>query len=56
VSAKSLRIAVNNLAGVSSDVFGVFGLGFFVDSRVLIGSARVNEDLTIPSLFSNIIR
>ena len=27
---KSVRIAVNNLAGVPSIVFGVFGLGFFV--------------------------
>ena len=25
-----VRIAVNNLAGVPSIVFGVFGLGFFV--------------------------
>ena len=25
----SVRIAVNNLAGVPSIVFGVFGLGFF---------------------------
>jgi len=28
---RSVRIAVNNLAGVPSIVFGVFGLGFFVD-------------------------
>lgn len=27
---KSVRIAVNNLAGVPSIVFGVFGLGFFI--------------------------
>ena len=27
---RGLRIAVNNLAGVPSIVFGVFGLGFFV--------------------------
>ena len=27
---RSIRIAVNNLAGVPSIVFGVFGLGFFV--------------------------
>ena len=27
---RSVRIAVNNLAGVPSIVFGVFGLGFFV--------------------------
>ena len=25
-----MRIAVNNLAGVPSIVFGIFGLGFFV--------------------------
>ena len=30
VFVKSVRIAVNNLAGVPSIVFGVFGLGFFV--------------------------
>ena len=29
-SCASVRIAVNNLAGVPSIVFGVFGLGFFV--------------------------
>lgn len=38
---RSVRIAVNNLAGVPSIVFGVFGLGFFV---YLIGG-------TIDSLF-----
>ena len=27
---RMVRIAVNNLAGVPSIVFGVFGLGFFV--------------------------
>jgi phosphate transport system permease protein len=27
---RAVRIAVNNLAGVPSIVFGVFGLGFFV--------------------------
>ena len=27
---RTVRIAVNNLAGVPSIVFGVFGLGFFV--------------------------
>ena len=32
---RSVRIAVNNLAGVPSIVFGVFGLGFFV---YLVGS------------------
>jgi phosphate transport system permease protein len=30
VAVRSVRIAVNNLAGVPSIVFGVFGLGFFV--------------------------
>ena len=30
VFVRSVRIAVNNLAGVPSIVFGVFGLGFFV--------------------------
>ena len=30
VIVRSVRIAVNNLAGVPSIVFGVFGLGFFV--------------------------
>ena len=29
---RTVRIAVNNLAGVPSIVFGVFGLGFFVYS------------------------
>ena len=38
---RSVRIAVNNLAGVPSIVFGVFGLGFFV---YLVGG-------TIDSLF-----
>jgi ABC-type phosphate transport system permease subunit len=27
---RAIRIAVNNLAGVPSIVYGVFGLGFFV--------------------------
>jgi phosphate transport system permease protein len=27
---RSVRIAINNLAGVPSIVFGIFGLGFFV--------------------------
>jgi phosphate transport system permease protein len=35
VIVRSVRIAVNNLAGVPSIVFGVFGLGFFV---YLVGS------------------
>ena len=30
VAVRTVRIAVNNLAGVPSIVFGVFGLGFFV--------------------------
>src|SRR3989441_12956451 len=30
VVVRTVRIAVNNLAGVPSIVFGVFGLGFFV--------------------------
>jgi phosphate transport system permease protein len=30
IAVRSVRIAVNNLAGVPSIVFGVFGLGFFV--------------------------
>lgn len=30
IMVRSVRIAVNNLAGVPSIVFGVFGLGFFV--------------------------
>jgi phosphate transport system permease protein len=30
LAVRSVRIAVNNLAGVPSIVFGVFGLGFFV--------------------------
>lgn len=38
---RSVRIAVNNLAGVPSIVFGVFGLGFFI---YLVGS-------TIDQLF-----
>jgi phosphate transport system permease protein len=36
IFVRSVRIAVNNLAGVPSIVFGVFGLGFFV---YLIGGA-----------------
>jgi phosphate transport system permease protein len=40
---RAVRIAVNNLAGVPSIVFGVFGLGFFV---YFMGS-------TIDSLFFN---
>ena len=35
VAVRAVRIAVNNLAGVPSIVFGVFGLGFFV---YLVGS------------------
>jgi phosphate transport system permease protein len=36
IFVRSVRIAVNNLAGVPSIVFGVFGLGFFV---YLLGGA-----------------
>lgn len=36
IFVRSVRIAVNNLAGVPSIVFGVFGLGFFV---YLVGGA-----------------
>lgn len=43
VFVRSVRIAVNNLAGVPSIVFGVFGLGFFV---YLVGG-------TIDRLFFN---
>jgi len=39
-----IRIAVNNLAGVPSIVYGVFGLGFFV--YVLGGSI---DQLSSPS-------
>src|SRR5690606_41917820 len=30
IVARTIRIAVNNLAGVPSIVYGVFGLGFFI--------------------------
>ncbi len=40
---RSIRIAVNNLAGVPSIVFGVFGLGFFV---YILGSGI--DDMFFP--------
>ncbi|MBK8014820.1 MAG: phosphate ABC transporter permease PstA [Deltaproteobacteria bacterium] len=45
--AKLVRIAVQNLAGVPSIVFGLFGLGFFIQwvgpgiDRFLLGGARM---------------
>jgi phosphate transport system permease protein len=36
---RAVRIAVNNLAGVPSIVFGVFGLGFFVTSSAARSTA-----------------
>jgi phosphate transport system permease protein len=50
VLVRLVRIAVNNLAGVPSIVFGVFGLGFFV--YVLGGSidkAFFSESLPTPT-------
>lgn len=45
---RSVRIAVNNLAGVPSIVFGVFGLGFFV---YLVGGTidRLFYSLSLPT-------
>lgn len=45
---RAVRIAVNNLAGVPSIVFGVFGLGFFV---YLVGGTidRLFYSLTLPT-------
>ena len=47
LSTRLVRIAVNNLAGVPSIVFGLFGLGFFVQfagggiDRLFFGGAKV---------------
>ena len=46
VVVRSVRIAVNNLAGVPSIVFGVFGVGFFV---YLVGGT-IDELLFSPAL------
>jgi phosphate transport system permease protein len=45
---RTVRIAVNNLAGVPSIVFGVFGLGFFV---YLVGGTidRLFFDIALPT-------
>lgn len=45
---RSVRIAINNLAGVPSIVFGVFGLGFFV---YLVGGTldRLFFSLSLPT-------
>ncbi len=47
VSTRVVRVAVNNLAGVPSIVFGLFGLGFFVQfaggsiDKLFFGGAKV---------------
>ncbi|MGD0836482.1 MAG: phosphate ABC transporter permease PstA [Polyangia bacterium] len=47
VTTRIIRVAVNNLAGVPSIVFGLFGLGFFVQfagrgiDKVFFGGAKV---------------
>ena len=41
-----IRVAINNLAGVPSIVFGLFGLGFFVG---FVGSG-------LDSLFTRVVR
>jgi phosphate transport system permease protein len=48
VFVRSVRIAVNNLAGVPSIVFGVFGLGFFV---YLVGGSidQLFYSLSLPT-------
>ncbi len=48
VFVRSVRIAVNNLAGVPSIVFGVFGLGFFV---YFVGGSidRLFYSLSLPT-------
>jgi phosphate transport system permease protein len=43
---RAIRVAVNNLAGVPSIVFGVFGLGFFVYAL----GARIDKAFFVESL------
>ena len=50
LTVRAVRIAVNNLAGVPSIVFGVFGLGFFVYFvGAAVDSAFFGESLPTPT-------